>query len=216
MTVEGWRPEPNWTHRGKSEVVILDNRDSFVYNLAHRCFELGERVSVVRSEEIDVDTLLSWNPAGLIVSPGPGHPREFPTTLQAIATFAEAIPILGVCLGHQAIVHVYGGEVLASGRPWHGRSSPVSHDGCGLFCAVPNPVEAGRYHSLTVSLSMPDDLVQTAWCDDMVMGIRHRRLPIFGVQFHPESILTPDGYLILENFLRVVEEWRAERHRSQQ
>jgi anthranilate synthase/aminodeoxychorismate synthase-like glutamine amidotransferase len=208
MNGEAWRVEPNWAHREDGEVVILDNRDSFVYNLAHRCFELGERVAVVRSEGVDIPTLISWNPAALIVSPGPGHPRDFPTALEAIAVFADLIPILGVCLGHQAIVQAYGGEVQASGKPWHGRSSRVFHDERGLFGVVPNPVEAGRYHSLSVSLPLPEDLMRTAWCDDMVMGIRHRTLPVFGVQFHPESVLTPDGYQILENFLGVVNEHR--------
>ena len=186
------RLRQRWRPRGPGQLILLDLRDSFVYNLAHRLAEVGCAPAVLRAGEVDLDELARWEPRGLILSPGPGHPDEAGCAVEAVAHFAGAIPILGVCLGHQAIASAFGLEVFASGAPRHGQSSPVRHDGQGLFEGLPDPLECARYHSLVARPPGPGhQLVVTAWCGDLLMGLRHRRWPIFGVQFHPESVLSP-------------------------
>ncbi len=199
MRIEhGWRPS------GRRELIILDNRDSFVFNLAHRFDEVGCRPAVVRSDEIELEELRRLAPAGLIISPGPGHPDEAGISVEAIRYFSQKIPILGVCLGHQAIAVAYGGRVEAGGRPVHGMASAIDHEGEGLFEGLPPGFDAARYHSLVVS-DWPDCLVPTARADGFVMALQHRRQPVYGVQFHPESVLTTVGKELLANFCARVE-----------
>lgn len=193
-----------WKHRKHGEVVILDNRDSFVFNLAHRLWESGEReVSVVRSDALEVETLVAWKPRALVVSPGPGHPSDAGISVEAITHFSGKIPILGVCLGHQAIAVAFGGRVSVNGTPRHGKTSLVRHDGKGIFSGVSPQLEVGRYHSLEVERPLPEDLEATAWCGESLMGLRHVEHPTVGVQFHPESVLTPAGSALLSGFLEV-------------
>jgi para-aminobenzoate synthetase component II len=196
--------ENRWSHHGPGEIVILDNRDSFVFNLAHRFEELGKSSVVVRSDAIDLETLQDWDPAALVISPGPGHPAQAGISVAAIEVFSGKIPILGVCLGHQAIGQAFGGRVVPSGRPRHGMASSILHDGTGIFDGLPSPFDAARYHSLIVESPLPQCLVATAWTDGFVMALAHRSHPTFGVQFHPESILTTAGYGLLANFLALV------------
>lgn len=193
-----------WRHKTTGEVVLLDNRDSFVFNLAHRFWEAGQPVVVVRSDAVDVDELERWSPAALVVSPGPGHPRDAGCSVEAIRRFNGMVPILGVCLGHQAIATAFGGAVTANGTPRHGKNSMVAHDERGLFSGLPNPLEVGRYHALSIEGAIPTELVVTAEVDGLVMGVRHRQEPTFGVQFHPESVLTPDGLGLIRNFCQLV------------
>lgn len=202
-----------WQHQEmfSGELVILDNRDSFVYNLAHRFEELGVdelglRIVVTRSDEIDLDTLLSWQPRALVLSPGPGHPADAGISVAAVRALSGVVPILGVCLGHQAIAHAFGGLVEPSGRPRHGMASPVEHQGQGIFRDLPSPVSVARYHSLVAREPLPDVLEAQAWTDGFIMAIAHREHPTFGVQFHPESILSEAGYGILKNFLSSLRE----------
>ncbi len=197
-------PRHGWTLRKKGQVVILDNRDSFVFNLAHRFSEVGRDTAVVRSDEIDLEQLQRWEPVALVISPGPGHPDDAGISVAAIRRFHDRIPILGVCLGHQAIAVAFGGRVERGGRPVHGMASAVEHTGCELFNGVGDGFSAARYHSLVVT-EMPTELVCCAWSDGFVMAVRHRQWPIYGVQFHPESVLTPDGRQILANFCDVIE-----------
>lgn len=194
-----------WRHAVDGEVVILDNRDSFVFNLAHRVAEVGGKPVVARSDEVTTEEVFSWNPAAIILSPGPGHPREAGISielLEQLESRAPKTPVLGVCLGHQAIGVAFGGQVSASGAPRHGKSSLVDHDGEGVFAGLSMPLEVGRYHSLVIEEPLPTDLIATAWCDGFVMGVRHVSLPVYGVQFHPESVLTREGQGLLANFLR--------------
>lgn len=190
-----------WGHREPGEVVLLDNRDSFVFNLAHRFAEVGTRVVVVRSDALTLDELIDWQPRALVVSPGPGHPRQAGVSVPAIEHFSGRVPILGICLGHQAIACAHGGRVVPNEAPMHGKPSPVDHDQTGLFKGLRSPLKAGRYHSLVARAPLPDDLVVTARADDFIMAIAHREHPTFGVQFHPESVLTPRGRAVLANFL---------------
>lgn len=193
-----------WSHRCAGEVVILDCRDSFVYNLAHRFEELGRPVVVCRSDALSIEELIAWKPAALVLSPGPGHPNEAGISVDSVRHFVAKIPILGICLGHQAIVSAFGGSVAPSGAPMHGKPSWVEHDASGLFEALENPVQAGRYHSLMACEPLPAALRVCARTDGLVMAIAHREHPIFGLQFHPESILTPAGYTMLANFLKYI------------
>ena len=194
-----------WSHQQPGEFVILDNRDSFVFNLAHRLWEVGVRkIVVVRSDEIDVQTLDSWRPAALVVSPGPGHPDDAGCSIEAIRHFSGRIPILGVCLGHQAIAVAFGGLVGRSEAPTHGRASLCEHRGTGLLAGLESPVPVGRYHSLVAREPVPAELEVDGYTDGFVMAFHHAQEPTFGVQFHPESVLTPDGTTILANFVRVV------------
>jgi anthranilate synthase component 2 len=182
-------------------MLLVDNYDSFTYNLAHLFGALGVDVHVVRNDEITADEAEELGASHLVVSPGPGRPADAGVSIEVIRRLAPKIPTLGVCLGHQAIVEAFGGEVGYARELLHGKASPVRHDGSGLFTGLPEPFEAGRYHSLAAT-RLPDELEPTAYADDdEVMAVRHRDLRIVGVQFHPESVLTPDGPALARNFL---------------
>ena len=182
-------------------VLVLDNYDSFTYNLVQYLGELGAEVEVVRNDVETVDELLAREPDRLVVSPGPCTPAEAGTSVEATRRFPEeGIPLLGVCLGHQAMVEAFGGKVFV-GDPIHGKDAEVEHDGKTIYEGLPSPFVAGRYHSLIADPDLPDELEVTATHGEVVMGARHRELPAEGVQFHPESVLTPQGKHLLENFL---------------
>jgi anthranilate synthase/aminodeoxychorismate synthase-like glutamine amidotransferase len=182
-------------------ILLVDNYDSFTYNLAHLFGALGADVTVLRNDEIDADGAERMQPSHLIVSPGPGRPHDAGASKAIIERLAATTPTLGVCLGHQAIVEVFGGEVGYARELLHGKASPVRHDASGIFTDIPEPFAAGRYHSLAAT-HVPDVLEPTAFADDgEVMAVRHRSLPVVGVQFHPESVLTPDGTTLARNFL---------------
>jgi anthranilate synthase/aminodeoxychorismate synthase-like glutamine amidotransferase len=187
-------------------ILVIDNYDSFTYNLVQYLGELGAEIRVHRNDEVDVDQVAAMRPARIVVSPGPGRPEDAGVTIDLIRRFGASIPILGVCLGHQAIGVVYGGTVCRAKTPMHGKTSTVVHDGKGVFKGVPDPFQAGRYHSLVVSGDdLPDALqvVATTRDDGIIMGVRHRSHPIHGVQFHPESVLTDEGRRIVKNFLEL-------------
>lgn len=186
-------------------VLLIDNYDSFTYNLYQYLGELGAEVEVVRNDEIGVEQIDQRAPSHILISPGPGTPRDGGISMEVIRRFAGRIPILGVCLGHQCIGEVFGGIVEGAGEIMHGKVSTVTHDGKGVFAGLPNPIEATRYHSLAIRPdTVPDCLEVSAWSDTgVIMGVRHRELPVEGVQFHPESILTPHGHDLLRNFLRM-------------
>jgi anthranilate synthase/aminodeoxychorismate synthase-like glutamine amidotransferase len=182
-------------------ILLIDNYDSFTYNLAHLFGALGAEVMVRRNDEIDADEAEAMQPSQLVISPGPGRPAGAGASKSVIERLAPTTPTLGVCLGHQAIVEVFGGEVGYARELLHGKASPVRHDGSGLFAGLPEPFDAGRYHSLAAT-KLPAALEPTAYADDgEVMAVRHRELPVVGVQFHPESVLTPDGSALARNFL---------------
>jgi anthranilate synthase/aminodeoxychorismate synthase-like glutamine amidotransferase len=182
-------------------ILLIDNYDSFTYNLAHLFGELGAEVEVRRNDAIDADEAEDLGPSHLVVSPGPGRPADAGATIEIIRRLAPKVPTLGVCLGHQAIVEVFGGEVGRAKTIVHGKASVISHDGLGLFRGLPDDFIAGRYHSLAAT-SIPEDLDVSATCTDgEVMAVRHRELRIDGVQFHPESVLTPIGPDLARNFL---------------
>jgi anthranilate synthase/aminodeoxychorismate synthase-like glutamine amidotransferase len=182
-------------------MLLIDNYDSFTYNLAHLFGALGVEVRVVRNDEITAHEAEQLGASQLVVSPGPGRPKDAGATIEIIKRVAPRVPTLGVCLGHQAIVEAFGGEVGYARELLHGKASPVRHDGTGLLVGLPEPFDAGRYHSLAAT-RLPGELVPTAYADDgEVMAVRHRELPIAGVQFHPESVLTPDGPALALNFL---------------
>jgi anthranilate synthase/aminodeoxychorismate synthase-like glutamine amidotransferase len=190
----------------RPRVLVIDSYDSFVYNLVQYLGELGAEPIVVRNDECSVDQVLELEPNAVLVSPGPGRPEDAGIICAAIPAFAErGTPVLGVCLGHQAIGHVYGGTVERAPHLMHGKTSHIEHGGVGVFAGLPSPLTATRYHSLVIAPdSMPDCLEVTARTNDgIVMGVRHRDLPVEGVQFHPESILTAAGHDLLRNFLRV-------------
>ncbi len=184
-------------------LLMLDNYDSFTYNLVQYLGELGADVSVYRNDAISIEEIAALRPAQIVVSPGPCTPNEAGISVPLIQRFAGEIPILGVCLGHQAIGQAFGGRVVRAQRVMHGKLSPVRHDGRGVFAGLPVPFSVTRYHSLAIARdAVPDDLVVTATADDgEIMGIRHRRLAVEGVQFHPEAILTEHGKRLLANFL---------------
>lgn len=188
-------------------IALIDNYDSFTHNLARYFEELGESVWVVRNDAISLTDLLARQPRALVISPGPCSPNESGLSLAAIEACAEQMPILGVCLGHQAIAQVWGARVIRAPRVMHGKVSSVCHDGQGLYSGLSSPVEVTRYHSLIVDQhSLPTDFMIDAWVETdkfglEVMGMRHKTRPIFGVQFHPESVLTQSGHAIIRNFL---------------
>ena len=184
------------------KVLVLDNYDSFTFNLVQYLGELGAEPEVVRNDAATVDELLERGADRLIVSPGPCTPAEAGVSTEAVRRFAEAgTPVLGVCLGHQALAAAFGGDVIR-GEPVHGKTAEVEHDGRTIFDGLPSPLTAGRYHSLIVGPDLPETLEASARHGDTIMAIRHRELPAEGVQFHPESVLTGDGMAILRNFLR--------------
>lgn len=184
-------------------VLVIDSYDSFVYNLVQYLGELGADPVVVRNDQWTVEQALDSSPDLVLLSPGPGRPEDAGIICAAIPAFAATgVPVFGVCLGHQAIGHVYGGSVVRAPALMHGKTSPVEHRGVGVFEGLPSPLVATRYHSLVIDpATMPDCLEVTATCDGIVMGVRHRTLPVEGVQFHPESILTSAGHDLLRNFL---------------
>ena len=185
-------------------MVVIDNYDSFVYNLVQYLGELGAEPIVYRHDELDLAGLRRLEPDALLVSPGPGRPEDAGLSNEAILDCAtRGVPVLGVCLGHQCIGYVYGGDVVRAPQVMHGKTSVISHDGAGVFAGIPDPLRATRYHSLVVDRgSVPGELIVSAESEDgTVMGLRHRSLPVEGVQFHPESILTESGHALLRNFL---------------
>ncbi len=189
-------------------ILLIDNYDSFTYNVYQYLGELGAEVSVVRNDEITVAQIERLAPEKIVISPGPCTPNEAGISLEVITRFAGDIPLLGICLGHQAIGQAFGGEVRRARAVMHGKTSPIHHEGKGVFRGLPQPMTATRYHSLIVGWdTLPDCLEVTAWTEspegekDEIMGLRHRTLPVEGVQFHPESIFSPQGKTLLENFL---------------
>ncbi len=184
-------------------VLVVDNYDSFVYNLVQYLGELGASVTVARNDEVDAASLGATAPDGVLISPGPGHPRDAGNCRGVIEHCASVgLPMLGVCLGHQALGEAYGATIVAAPELVHGRSTLVEHEGAGVFAGAPSPLVAGRYHSLVVdAATLPDCFELTAWSNGLVMGMRHRDLDLEGVQFHPESVLTQSGYLLLANWL---------------
>lgn len=187
-------------------ILVVDNYDSFTFNLFHRFGELGARVSVLRNDAATPDQVLARGSDAVVISPGPCDPDRAGISLALIRRAASVCPVLGVCLGHQAIGQVFGGSVVRAPAPMHGKVSLIHHDDTGVFAGLPNPFPAARYHSLVVERgSVPADLLINAWTEDgLVMGLRHKRLPVHGVQFHPESIETGAGYALLRNFLALV------------
>ncbi len=192
-------------------ILIIDNYDSFVYNLARYVARLGRKHTVKRNDAISIDEIGDLTPEAIIISPGPCTPKEAGISLDVIKHFGEKIPILGVCLGHQAIGEVYDGKTIRADKPVHGKSSIITHDDSALFEDIPSPVQVGRYHSLTVSLPEKSDnnpLIITARCEsNNIMAMNHKTNPVYGVQFHPESVLTPKGDKIIKNFLNIADTW---------
>jgi len=190
---------------GHVRMLLIDNYDSFTYNLVQAFAAHGADVMVYRNDMISVDDGVSLEPTHLVISPGPGRPDDAGVSLNMIAAFAGKIPVLGVCLGHQSIVQQQGGEIVRAERLMHGKTSLIRHDGKSVFEGISQPFEVGRYHSLCAdSESLPDTLVITAQTDSgVIMGVRHKTLQIEGVQFHPESVLTPEGERLMTNFMRM-------------
>jgi anthranilate synthase/aminodeoxychorismate synthase-like glutamine amidotransferase len=188
-------------------ILVIDNYDSFTYNIVQYLSEWEANVRVFRNDRITVDEIGKLCPDALLISPGPGNPAQAGVSIAAIRTFAGRIPILGVCLGHQSIGEAFGGKVVRAERLMHGKTSPIHHDGKTIFKGVANPFDATRYHSLIIEKrSLPDDLKVSAWtAEGEIMGVRHRKYPVEGIQFHPESILTREGKRILKNFVGLKE-----------
>ncbi len=189
---------------GHVRMLLVDNYDSFTYNLVQAFAALGAEVLVYRNDAISIAESVALGPTHLVISPGPGRPEDAGVTLDMIGAWVGKVPILGVCLGHQSIVQQLGGRIVRAERLMHGKTSMVRHDGKALYSGLPNPFEVGRYHSLCAEHgTLPGDLVVTAETDrGEIMGVRHRTLPIEGVQFHPESVLTPEGDRLMANFMR--------------
>ncbi|MBF0532430.1 MAG: aminodeoxychorismate/anthranilate synthase component II [Candidatus Omnitrophica bacterium] len=187
-------------------VLMIDNYDSFTYNLVQYLAELGAATRVYRNDALPVDEIAALAPQGIVISPGPGTPKTAGISVEVIRRFAGKIPILGVCLGHQSIGAAYGGNIIRAQQLMHGKTSSISHDGKEIFAGVANPFDATRYHSLVIERpTLPDCLKITATtADEEIMAVRHKTLPVWGVQFHPESILTTEGKKILANFLRLI------------
>lgn len=185
-------------------LLVIDNYDSFTYNLVQFLGELGAEPQVVRNDAITVDEIARGNYSGIVISPGPGEPSGAGVSLQAIRELAGKVPILGVCLGHQAIGEAFGGHIVRAPKPIHGKSCVIHHDGKGIFAGLPGDVEIGRYHSLVIEReTCPADLEVTAQTTDgIIMGVRHKKYAVEGVQFHPESVLTPQGMAMLRNFFQ--------------
>ncbi len=187
----------------KPQLLLIDNYDSFTYNLVQAFLMLGAEVEVFRNDAITVDQALAKKPSHVVISPGPGTPHDAGVSMPMIRAFAGRVPVLGVCLGHQSLVEVFGGKVVRAGRLMHGKVSPVLHDGRGVFTGLASPMQCGRYHSLIAEPhSLPAELEVTArTAEGEIMGVRHRHHAVEGVQFHPESVLTPDGPKLMGNFL---------------
>lgn len=185
-------------------ILVIDNYDSFTFNLVQYLGELGEDPEVFRNDKITPDEIEQLAPDHILISPGPCTPNEAGISTNVVRRFSGRIPILGVCLGHQAIASAFGGHIERAARLMHGKTSPIHHDGKDLFRGIPSPFTATRYHSLIVAEPLPDCLVRTAWTEEgELMGLKHRTHPTFGVQFHPESILTEHGHQLLKNFLEI-------------
>ncbi len=184
-------------------ILLIDNYDSFTYNLYQYLCELGAEVRVVRNDQIGLEGIADLNPERIVISPGPGAPDRTGISNDVIRHFGPDKPVLGVCLGHQCVGYAYGAEIARADEIMHGKTSLIHHDGKGVFAKLPNPFEAIRYHSLAVQKdSVPDSLEVTAWTDNgIIMGLRHKEYPVEGIQFHPESIMTPDGKTLLRNWL---------------
>lgn len=191
-------------------ILVVDNYDSFVHNLARYVREAGFETLVLRNDEMSAEAMLALGPEGIIISPGPNAPAEAGVSMRLIEKAPDSTPLLGVCLGHQCLVEAFGGRVRRAHEPLHGEASWIRHDGEGLFLGIDNPMQAGRYHSLIGELGAESDLAACAWSlAGELMGARRRTAPWFGVQFHPESVLTPSGRILLGNFLRLVKEDRS-------
>ena len=191
-------------------LLFIDNYDSFTYNIVQYFAELGQEISVRRNDDITLDEIAELQPQYLVIGPGPCSPKEAGISVPALRRFAGQIPILGVCLGHQAIGEAFGGRIVRAQELMHGKVSPVHHNGGGVFAGLPNPVNCTRYHSLAVErASLPECLAVTAWTDDgEIMGLRHKQYAVEGVQFHPEALLTEHGHDMLANFLREFADFR--------
>jgi anthranilate synthase/aminodeoxychorismate synthase-like glutamine amidotransferase len=187
-------------------ILMIDNYDSFTYNLVQYLGQLGEEVVVRRNDEITLEEIQAMNPEAIFISPGPCSPQEAGISVETVRTFHKTIPILGVCLGHQAIASAFGGKVIRAGRIMHGKTSPILNDGRTIFAGLASPFPAGRYHSLIVEReSLPDCLeISAETAEGEIMGLRHKRWPVEGIQFHPESILTPAGKRLIRNFLKLI------------
>jgi len=185
-------------------ILVIDNYDSFTFNLVQYLGELGETPEVRRNDRISLADIDAMSPSHIVISPGPRTPHEAGISVETVRRFSGAIPILGVCLGHQSIAAAFGGKIVRAPRLMHGKTSPIMHDGSRIFTGIPSPFTATRYHSLIVEEPLPDVLARTAWTDENeLMGLQHTEHPTFGVQFHPESILTEHGHQLLQNFLDV-------------
>ena len=193
------------TEKKAASVLLIDNYDSFTYNLVQAFLILGAKVDVYRNDQLDVDAALRMEPTHLVISPGPGRPDDAGVSIAMIGAFEGRIPVLGVCLGHQSLVQHYGGRIVSAARLMHGKTSLISHDGRTIFAGLSQPCEVGRYHSLAAERdSIPDVLEVTARTEGgEIMGVRHREYMVEGVQFHPESVLTPEGDRLLANFLQL-------------
>src|SRR6266404_117730 len=194
---------PDGSGRCAAMILVIDNYDSFTYNLVQYLGELGADLEVVRNDATDIERIVAMAPERIVISPGPGTPDQAGVSLEVIRRLGSTTPVLGVCLGHQAIGQAYGGTVARAKTQMHGKTSDIRHDGRGVFAGLSNPLTATRYHSLVIlPHTVPADLEVTAWAEDgEIMGVRHRRWPVEGVQFHPESILTVEGKRLLGNFL---------------
>jgi para-aminobenzoate synthetase component 2 len=192
-------------------ILLIDNYDSFVHNLARHVGMLGRERKIIRNDAVNLDELTLHPPEAIIISPGPCTPNEAGLSNEIIRRFGSRIPILGVCLGHQCIGEVYGGQVIRAPRPMHGKESRIVHHADGLFMGLPNPLNVGRYHSLIVNVPANTNLDVTALCeeDDIAMAVRHKTHPVYGIQFHPESCLTDHGIDILRNFFTLADEWNG-------
>jgi anthranilate synthase/aminodeoxychorismate synthase-like glutamine amidotransferase len=187
-----------------SATLVIDNYDSFTFNLVQYLGEMNDSPNIFRNDQITLDEIAALKPARILISPGPCTPHEAGISKRVIERFSGQVPILGVCLGHQAIAEVFGGKVIRAPRLMHGKTSPIEHSGEGIFSGLPSPFIATRYHSLIVEEPLPETLLRTAWTrEGELMGLQHREHPTFGVQFHPESILTEHGHRMLKNFLEV-------------
>ncbi|UPJ62015.1 aminodeoxychorismate/anthranilate synthase component II [Bradyrhizobium sp. 192] len=198
-------------------IVIIDNYDSFVFNIARYFQELGEATEVFRNDVVSVSDLIDLKPCAVVISPGPCTPIEAGVSTAVVRELSGRVPIIGICLGHQCIGSVFGGRVARARCPMHGRSSYVRHDGRGLFRELPSPLSVGRYHSLVVELDescAPNLTVRARSDEGEIMALAHRYHPTFGVQFHPESILTQDGHVVLKNFLRLAETYRSQQDKT--
>jgi anthranilate synthase component 2 len=185
-----------------ADVLVIDNYDSFTWNLVQEMGELGATLEVRRNDSVTIDEIRALRPDGIVISPGPGRPEQAGISCDVIRQLGGEIPLFGVCLGHQAIGHVFGASIVRAPSIMHGKVSEITHEGQGVFAGLPSPLTATRYHSLVIDPStLPADLVVTAWTGDIIMGVRHRAKEIEGVQFHPESVLTKDGLAMLGTFL---------------